>query len=106
MQMGDWKIDEYYLESTEMDEFIIHINAVPQLCGVSALRIPQLGNLKSEEVFSSNYYLTNASFEFSPAGDLLYFELQSPVDISTIVNNNVAILDFPHCLNMQSKHYL
>lgn len=98
MQMGDWKIDEYYLESTEMDEFIIHINAVPQLCGVSALRIPQLGNLKSEEVFSSNYYLTNASFEFSPAGDLLYFELQSPVDISTIVNNNVAILDFPTLL--------
>ena len=46
MQMGDWKIDEYYLESTEMDEFIIHINAVPKLCGVSALRIPQFSKVR------------------------------------------------------------
>ena len=91
MNIGEWKIDKCYIETTERDEHIVHVNAVPKFLDVAVLRIPQLNNLKSKEAFASNYYLTDASFRFTPDGDLLYFEIQSPVDINQIVNENVAV---------------
>lgn len=91
MNIGEWKIDECYIETTERDEHIVHVNAVPKFLDVAVLRIPQLNNLKSKAAFASNYYLTDASFRFTPNGDLLYFEIQSPVDINQIVNENVSV---------------
>lgn len=91
MNIGEWKIDECYIETTERDEHIVHVNAVPKFLDIAVLRIPQLNNLKSKAAFASNYYLTDACFRFTPNGDLLYFEIQSPVDINQIVNENVAV---------------
>ena len=54
--------------------------------------MPQLNNLKSENAYASNYYLSNVSFKFSPNGDLLFFEFQSPVDVSDVLNENTAVL--------------
>ena len=93
IDIGEWKIDECYVNSTAIGEYVICVNAVPVLQGVSALRLPQLSNLKSENAYSSNYYLSNVSFQFSPDGDLLFFEFQSPIDVSSVINENVVVLD-------------
>lgn len=99
MNIGQWNIDQCYLETNSKNEHIVHVNAVPILNGVPALRLPQLDNLKSQEAFASNYYLTNASFSFSPNGDLLFFELQSPIDICAVINDNVSVLPFRELMN-------
>ncbi len=98
IDVGDWFIDECYVETTSSQEFIVHVNASPLLGGVPVLRLPQLGNLKSDKAYASNYYRSNIGFRFSPAGDLLYFEMQSPVDVSNIVNENVAVMEIPELL--------
>lgn len=92
IDIGEWKIDECYLNSNDNGEYVICINAVPVLNGVPAIRLPQLNNLKSENAYASNYYLSNVSFKFSPNGDLLFFEFQSPVDVSDVLNENTAVL--------------
>lgn len=95
--LGQWKIDHYFVEEQhygESAEYIIHIDAVPVFSGVSACRRPQIDNLKSEEEYSSNYYITDAHFEFSANGDLLYFNLCSPVEVKDVVEKNAPILDF------------
>lgn len=92
MNLGEWEIDgcyviEQYYGNTP--EYIIRINAVPVLESTPALRHPQLQNLKSDDVYSSNYYLTDVYFEFSAKGDLVSFRLSSPIDISNIENTEV-----------------
>ena len=108
MQLGEWHIDECYVETKlygDIPEYIIHINAVPVLNGVPAIRVPQLTNLKSEEVYASNYYITDAEFEFSARGDLVSFRLYSPIDIVNIVNDNVAVKSTNELLEL-AKSYL
>ena len=98
MAVGEWLVDECYLETTEREEYIVHVDAVPKLNGVPAMRVPQLSNLNSDKIYASSYYITNVSFRFSPQGDLLYFEMQSPIDVSKIINDNVAVMDMPELL--------
>lgn len=93
IDLGTWVIDECYLDLSPNGDYVVYVNAVPLLNGVPALRLPQLSNLKSEEAFASNYYLSNASFRFSPNGDLMFFELQSPIAIRNIINENVSTLE-------------
>lgn len=95
MNLGEWKIDQCYVEEQlfgETSEFIIHICAVPVLEGVPALRHPQIQNLKSEDVYASNYYLTDVEFEFSANGDLISFWLFSPIDMTEVKNDNIELL--------------
>lgn len=96
INLGQWKTDESFVEEQhygEKTEYIIHVNVVPVFSGVSACRRPQINNLKSEEVYSSNYYLTDAHFEFSVNSDLLYFSLYSPVEVKNVVESIAPILD-------------
>ena len=88
INLGQWKIDHYFVEEQhygECSEYIIHIDAVPVFSGVSACRRPQIDSLKSKEVYSSNYYITDVHFEFSANGDMLYFNLCSPVEAKKVV---------------------
>lgn len=97
INLGQWEIDKYFVEDQhygENTEYVIHIDAVPVFPGASACRQPQLESLKSEEVNSSNYYITDVHFEFSANGDLLYFNLCSPVEIKNVVKRNAPTLDY------------
>lgn len=108
MQLGEWYIDECYVEAKmygDIAEYIIHVNAVPVLNGVPAIRMPQLTNLKSDDVYASNYYITDVEFEFSAHGDLISFSLYSPVDIVNTVNDNVAVKSTNELLEL-AKSYL
>lgn len=108
MQLGEWYIDECYVEAKmygDIAEYIIHVNAVPVLNGVPAIRVPQLTNLKSDEVYAANYYITDVEFEFSAHGDLISFCLYSPIDIVNTVNDNVAVKSTNELLEL-AKSYL
>lgn len=92
---GDWIVDQCYVETKyygEVAEYIINVTAVPVFGGVPVIRQDQITNLKSEENYASNYYLTDASFQFSANGDIVSFILTSPVDVVDTINSNVAVM--------------
>lgn len=96
MQLGNWMIDECYVETEEINEYknyIIHVNAVPVLNGVPALRKAQLTNLRSEKPGAARYYYTDVQFEFSANGDLVSFKLKSPIEIQNEVTTSTAALE-------------
>lgn len=94
MQLGNWLIDECFVEIKEINEYkdyIIHVNAVPVLNGIPALRKAQLTNLKSEKTGAARYYYTDVQFEFSANGDLVSFEMKSPIEIQREITAGVSL---------------
>lgn len=95
MKLGNWQIDRCYVENIEHDnsvEYIVHVDAVPELNGIPAIRREQLENIRDDSQYASNYYYTDINFEFSANGDLIQFMLFSPLDIYQTINDNVAVL--------------
>lgn len=89
MALGSWIVDECYVDTKyygNAPEYTICVKAVPVLKGIPAMRRPQLTNLKSDEAYVSNYYLTDVEFEFSANGDLVSFWMYSPIDVSKVMN--------------------
>lgn len=72
--------------------------------GIHAIRRPQLRSLQSESVYASNYYLTDAEFKFSANGNLVYFELNSPVKVTSLKNKNVATIDLKTLVEKAKQH--
>lgn len=96
MQLGEWLVDECYVEKDEINEYTyysIHVNAVPVLNGIPALRKAQLRNLRSDLPGAARLYYTDAQFEFSANGDLVSFSMRSPLDVKDLVTADMAALD-------------
>lgn len=109
MELGDWLIDECYVETKwygEIAEYIVHVNAVPVFNGSPAVRQPQLTNLKSEETYASNFYLTNVNMEFSANGEIYTFELDSPVDIKQTLNDNVEVMSMESLMAIARNYFV
>lgn len=107
MDLGQWKIDSASLQTSyygDIPEYIINVSAVPVLNGTSAVRVPQIGNLKSAEAYASNYYMTDATFRFSANGDLVYFDMFSPIDTKEILNENVATKSLDELMELAKNH--
>ena len=101
MGLGSWEVGSAHVEENNMGnctEYRILVDAFPVLEGVMALERPQLNNLKSKEIYASNYYLTEANFSFSAGGELVDFTLYSPIDITQIVNKNAKTLTLEELL--------
>lgn len=86
MDMGNWMIDQCYVDekmiSEEITEYRIIVTAVPVLHGVPVVRVPQFSALRdAENPIVKNYYYADVEFQFSPNGDLWLFDMQSPVEI-------------------------
>lgn len=95
MNLGTWKIISPHIgkyEAGNYTEYMIHMTAVPVFEGVTVIDCPQLSNLKTDAIFASNYYLTKATFDFTPDGSLMKFNLYSPVDVKQVLNENVKTL--------------
>lgn len=108
MGLGEWEIDQCYVNKIsygETPEYTICVTAVPTLDGVAATRRPQLEDLKSENVYASNYYLTDALFEFSANGELMLFRLYSPIEIKQIINKNAAILSLDELIQKAKTYF-
>lgn len=106
--LGDWEIDNCYIDvsGSEQDpEYVIRLSATPVFQGIAAFRRPQFDNLKSEELFASNYYLSDVQFEFSANGDLLSFSMYSPVDVKQVVNEDVQTLSFEELSKLAQNHF-
>lgn len=98
--LGTWKVAFSAVETSptgNVVEYMIRLTAVPVFQGVAAIHRPQLGNLKSDTVYASNYYLTEATFGFSADGTLMDFTLYSPVDTKQVISENVKTI-LPHFL--------
>jgi len=107
MNLGSWLVDECILQTNTIgnsQEYIINIKAVPVFQGIPAIRRPQLTNLKSKNTYASNYYLTDAIFQFSADGKLLLFEMYSPIDIKTILDDNVAFMSIDSLICQAKDH--
>lgn len=108
MQLGNWMIDECFVETEEINEYknyIIHVNAVPVLNGVPALRKAQPTNLRCEKPGAARYYYTDVQFEFSANGDLVSFKMKSPIEIQNEVTTSMAALKIEEQLEI-AKEYL
>lgn len=108
MDLGQWKVDRCYWEARwgySSSQYIVHVDAVPVLNGMAAIRQPQLDNLRNEDAYASNYYYTDVNFEFSANGDLVRLWMYSPLDIVETVNPNVAVQSFDDMMET-AKQYL
>ena len=107
MGIGTWAVGECYVENTNTDgipEYVISLNAVPVFEGAAAMYRTQLDNLS--ENFAASYYLTEALFQFSANGDLVYLRLSSPVDIVDVINKNVATMNIDELMERAKKHLM
>lgn len=106
MELGEWQIDQCNVRTLgeNIMEYAICIDAVPVINGIPAVHQPQLTGLTSSGAYSSNYYMTEASFEFSSNGDLLKFTLYSPIDVKRIVNENVPTISTDDLLEKAKQH--
>lgn len=107
MQLGEWFIDECYVDIKyygETPEYTIVINAVPVLNGIPAVRLPQQTFYTAEDAFAPNYDLTDIHFEYSTNGRLVNFTLHSPIDVVDAVNDNVKVLGIDDLLERAMKH--
>jgi hypothetical protein len=96
MQLGQWLVDECYVETEKINEYTyysIHVNAVPVLNGIPALRKAQLQNLRSDLPGAARLYYTDVQFEFSANGDLVYFSMKSPLEVKDVVAAEMSALD-------------
>lgn len=105
MGIGEWEISFInVLEDQYGDavEYQIQICATPVFQGVHALYGQQTKSLTSS--FASNYHISTAVFQFSANGDLIYFDLDAPVEIKNVVNDGVAILSTEELLERTKEH--
>lgn len=58
------------------------------------------------ENYAPSYYLTEANLQFSANGDLVYFQLSSPVDVVGVVNEIVAVMDMSTLMERAAEHLM
>ena len=82
MDMGQWQIDSCEV-SKYGDRYAIEVKAVPVYNGIPMLRQAQLSYLRGTEEGIQNCYNPELNITFSPDGTLYYFEMVTPVDITS-----------------------
>lgn len=107
MSMGQWKvsytnvIEETYGNAVE---YQVQIGASPVFNDVDAIYGQRIKSLTSEDANASNYFITSAVFHFSANGDLIYFDMNAPVEVKTVVNDGVAILSTEELMDRAKEH--
>lgn len=107
MNLGEWVVDECYVETSyygDIPEYVIRINAVPLLNNVAANRMAQLTNLKSEDKYSSNLYLSDVNFSFSSDGRLVGFRMYTPIDVQEVTNPCVQTLPLAELISIAKQN--
>lgn len=105
--LGQWKVDFCEIwthDGRGVEEYIIAVHALPVINGVPAIRQPSYGSIKSDNVYASNYYMTEATVMFNAYGTLTGMEIQSPVDVVEVLNDNVATLTMDELVQRAKDH--
>ena len=103
MDLGQWVIDSCVTESTPSmpgsDAYSIVVTACPVYDGVKVSHQQQMAFLNTADAYASNYYYEEMVFTFS-GGHLVSFKYISPMDVTEVVNENVAILSFEEAMEI------
>lgn len=107
--LGQWVINQNEVVEQfygDTPEYIIDIKAVPVLAGVPAIYQAAISNLTEKDVYASNYQISSVNIQFSPNGELIYFSLDSPIDIENVVNDNVAVISMNELLYLAKTNLM
>ena len=108
MELGDWAVDQCYLETHTYHgtpEHYVIVKAVPVLAGAAAIRQPGINTPRSNSEYASHYYMTDATFRFAPGGELIDMGITSTIDVTQVVQQAVATLSIEELLE-QAKTQL
>ena len=93
MELGDWVVTDTYVETSDFEdiaEHVVVVEAVPAFSGVAAIYGQKTPG--ATDTYAAYYPVSRAVFGFSPKGTLVYFRMQSPVDVKEVINTNAATL--------------
>lgn len=109
MGIGDWIIKSVYTNTEyygEIPEYTIVVDAVPVLNGVSAIWRQETDSMTDDDTVASNYPMSKIEIIFSPSGDLVYFDMVSPIVVKEVINPNVAILSLESLIETGKSHLM
>lgn len=95
MPLGEWVVYDAAVETKYyggIPEYTIQVKAVPRLDGFDMVAGQERYSSTGSGDYSSNYGTPAVQFQFSANGTLVAFRMDSPIDIKTIINPNVATL--------------
>lgn len=101
MDLGDWTVDQCYLVTQTYHgtpEYYVTVTATPVLEGYAAIRQPNITTPRANPASASHYYMTDATFQFAPGGELINMQITSTIDVAQVVQSNVATLSLEELL--------
>ena len=101
MELGDWAVANTYVETSDFEnisEHVVVVEAVPVFNGVAAIYGQKTLSATATNTYNTYYPVSRVAFGFSANGALVYFRMQSPVDVKEVINPNVATLSFDKLL--------
>ena len=107
MELGQWQVCGAEIAANivgETAEYTVTVNAAPVLNGTPVIYGQNISDQTSNDANASNYQMTSATFVFSANGDLITFELISPIEISKVVNESVATLSASELMENAKSH--
>lgn len=105
MEFGQWEVARTKVETSYSGaepEYMIRVNLVPVLNGIPA--IFGQGNPELDQDYTGAYALTQATFLMSANGDIIDMELDSPIELKSVANENVATLSFSQLIERAQQH--
>jgi hypothetical protein len=102
MDQGEWEIHSSYvsqfLNSDDNPAYSILLYATRNYQDIGSIYQKYAMNLTDDDVYSSSYGEEYISFEYS-GGRLIGFDYESPWDVVSTINDNVAILSFQEAID-------
>lgn len=108
LRLGQWQVDSSYIEETILGdnvEYSIYVTAIPILEGVATIQQQAVANLNDSNVYASNYQMPSVRFRYSANGELVSFLLESPIDSTKVLNNNVKAMAMDELMEKAKTYF-
>ena len=115
MGLGEYLVPESRIVVSEdeipgrLPGYTIRVKAIPVINGISGLLghtgVTYVNNDLTVESYAPSYAMTYVEFSFNAEGHLISFQMDSPIEVKEVVNNNVAILPIEE-LFTKAENYL
>lgn len=86
-------------------EYSIYVTAIPILEGVATIQQQAVANLNDSNVYASNYQMPSVRFRYSANGELVSFLLESPIDSTKVLNNNVKAMAMDELMEKAKTYF-
>lgn len=107
MALGDWSVVNVYVETEKLGEnieYTIRVDAVPVLQDIPIVQGQMIHDLTSGNAYASNYYISSAYFQFAANGELVFFGMDSPIDVKAVINENVTTMPLDKLVEIAKTH--